>query len=233
MIKVIIVEDSELARIELINLLSKHPSIHIEASAENGTEAINLINQIQPDLVFMDIHLPDMDGFEILNEINTIPPVIFTTAYDEYAIKSFEYNALDYLLKPIKADRLALAIQKIQTETDQKPELGLDDSIFIKDTDHYAIAKLKDIELFHTEGNYTKVYYQDQSPLLHKSLNQIERRLDSKFFFRINRQEIVNIQHITKVDKWFKGKLRLTLSSGQTVEVSDRQSVKLKQFLSI
>ncbi len=232
MIKAIIVEDSELARIELVNLLSTNKAISIEGTAENGADAIKLINETNPDLIFLDIHLPDMDGFELLNEINAIPQVIFTTAYDEYAIKSFEYNAVDYLLKPIKSNRLIQAIEKVQLEVAEKPIFSIQNSIFIKDSDKYSIAQLKDVELFHTEGNYTKVFYKDQSPLLHKALNQIERRLDSNFFFRINRQEIVNIQHIVTVDKWFKGKLKLTLTSGKSVEVSDRQSVKFKHMLS-
>ncbi|MFK8037424.1 MAG: LytR/AlgR family response regulator transcription factor [Crocinitomicaceae bacterium] len=232
MIKSIIVEDSELARIELTNLLSQNKLISIEGAAENGKEAIQLINKINPDLVFMDIHLPDMDGFEVLNTIHHIPQIIFTTAYDEYAIKSFEYNTLDYLLKPVKIERLNEAIKKAEKDIVEKPKRSIENSIFIKDSDKYSIAKLKDVQLFHTEGNYTKIFFNDQSPLLHKSLNQIENRLDPEFFFRINRQEIINIQHIVKVDKWFKGKLKLTLTSGKEVEVSDRQSVKLKQLLS-
>lgn len=232
MIKSVIVEDSELARIELINLLSQNKLISIEGIAENGVEAIQLINKIEPDLIFLDIHLPDMDAFEVLNTIHNIPQIIFTTAYDEYAVKSFDYNTLDYLLKPIKKSRLNEAIQKAETDMVKKPILSVTNSIFIKDSDRYAIAPLKDVQLFHTEGNYTKVFYRDQSPLLHKPLNQIEKRLDPNFFFKINRQEIVNIQHIVKIDKWFKGKLKLTLTNGTEVEVSDRQSVKFKQMLS-
>ena len=232
MIKSIIVEDSELAQIELVNLLKSNSQIEVIGIAENGSKAIQLINDLNPDLVFMDIHLPDMDGFEVLNEINVLPQIIFTTAYDEYAIKSFDFNTIDYLLKPIKASRLTKAIDKIKSTEKDKPTLTIDNSIFIKDSDNYYIAQLKDIELFHTEGNYTKIFFHDKKPLLHKPLSKIEERLDSNLFFRINRQEIININHIKKVDKWFKGKLKLTLTNGLEVEVSDRQSVKLKQLLS-
>jgi len=232
MIKSIIVEDSELAQIELVNLLKSNSQIEVIGIAENGSKAIQLINDLNPDLVFMDIHLPDMDGFEVLNEINVLPQIIFTTAYDEYAIKSFDFNTIDYLLKPIKASRLTKAIDKIKSTEKDKPTLTIDNSIFIKDSDNYYIAQLKDIELFHTEGNYTKIFFNDKKPLLHKPLNKIEQRLDPNLFFRINRQEIININHIKKVDKWFKGKLKLTLTNGLEVEVSDRQSVKLKQLLS-
>lgn len=231
--RVIIVEDSKLARAELVNLLKSHPEIELLAEADHGNEAIELINQQQPDLVFMDIHLPDMDGFEVLNSISVIPHVIFTTAYDEYAVKAFEYNTIDYLLKPIRANRLQAALTKVKTDREQQKPLGLENSIFINDSSNYYIAHLSEVELFHTAGNYTKVFFKGQSPLLNKSLNQIEERLDPTFFIRINRQEIVNIRHIISAEKWFKGKLKLILTSGQSVEVSERQSVHLKRMLSI
>jgi two-component system LytT family response regulator len=233
MIRVIIVEDSKLARVELVDLLKNEPQIEIVAEAENGERAIQLIDELQPDLIFLDIHLPDMDGFEVLNSISIIPQLIFTTAYDEYAIKSFNYSTIDYLLKPIRSNKLSAAIQKVKLEKEQKAPLKLENSIFINDGNHYSIAHLADIELFHTEGNYTKVFFNGNSPMLNKSLNQIEKRLDSTIFLRINRQEIVNIRHITHVEKWFKGKLKLTLTSGKTIEVSERQSIHLKRILSI
>lgn len=233
MIKAILVEDSELARIELKNLLKKRKDISLLGEAINGKQAINLINKENPDVVFMDIHLPDMDGFDILNELNAIPQLIFTTAYDEYAIKSFEYNTLDYLLKPVKEDRLNKAIDKIIIQKNKAPILSSDNSIFIKDSDKCYIAKLQDVSLFETTGNYTKVFFNGKSPLLHKSLNTIENRLDKNVFFRINRQQMINVNHIIDTKIWFKSKLRLTLSCQKEVEVSERQSVALKKFLSI
>lgn len=230
MIRAIIIEDSELAQIELENLLSKNEKITLVGKADDAASGIKLINSEAPDLIFLDIHLPDMNGFEMLNEISQSPKVIFTTAYDEYAVKSFDYNTIDYLLKPIKEDRLERAISKIVLE--DQPVFSLDNSIFIKDSDRYYIAQLKDVELFHTEGNYTKVFYKDERPLLHKPLNVIEERLDTNFFFRANRQDIINIQHIVHVEKWFKGKLKLRMKCGQEVEVSERKSVKLKEILS-
>lgn len=231
--RAIIVEDSKLARVELINLLKNHPEIKILAEAENGEQAIQLINEHQPDLIFLDIHLPDMDGFEVLNSVSVLPNVIFTTAYDEYAIKSFEYNTIDYLLKPIRDSRLVAALNKVKIDKEEQKPLNLENSIFINDGHNYYIAHLNEVELFHTEGNYTKVFFKDQSPLLNRSLNQLEERLDSNVFVRVNRQEIVNIKHIVHVEKWFKGKLKLTLTSGKDVEVSERQSVHLKRMLSI
>lgn len=231
--RVIIVEDSELGRAELINLLKAHPDIEILAEAESGTQAIRLINEHRPDLIFLDIHLPDMDGFEVLNSITVLPYVIFTTAYDEYALQSFEYNTIDYLVKPIRGNRLLAALNKVKLKKEEQKPLTLENSIFISDANNYYIAHLTEVELFHTEGNYTQVFFKGNSPLLNRSLNQLEERLDPAVFVRINRQEIINIRHITHVEKWFKGKLKLTLTSGKQVEVSDRQSVHLKRMLSI
>ncbi len=228
--KAIIVEDSELARLELGNLLKKEKKLTVLGMAGNGEEAIRMIDKENPDLIFLDIHLPDMNGFEVLNEIKASPKVIFTTAYDEYAVKSFEYDTIDYLLKPIKKERLEKAIKKVVLE--EKTIFSLENSVLIKDSDQYHVAQLKDIELFQTEGNYTQVFYNDQKPLLHKPLSVIEERLDPTFFFRVNRQEIVSLQHVVHVEKWFKGKLKLRMKCGQEVEVSERRGVKLKELLS-
>ncbi|MBB3701169.1 LytTR family transcriptional regulator DNA-binding domain-containing protein [Flammeovirga yaeyamensis] len=231
--KAIIVEDSNLARLELNHLLKKHKEIEIVGEAETGEEAIQLIGELNPELIFLDIHLPDMDGFRILNSLNQIPNIIFTTAYDQYAIKSFDYSTIDYLLKPITQQRLDVALQKLNHDVEEAPQLGMDNSIFIKDSDDCYLAKLSKISLFETEGNYTKVFFDDKSPLLHKSLNQIESRLDPSFFFRVNRQQLINVNQIKDIDTWFKGKLKLTLSCGNEVEVSERQSVAFKRLLSI
>jgi len=231
MIKTVVVEDSELARMEMQHLLSRLDTISVVGEAKNGKEAIELIESLLPDLILLDIHLPDMDGFQVLNEISTTPPVVFTTAYDEHAVKSFDYNTIDYLLKPIKFSRLQKAVAKIQIE-EEKPPFSLDNPIFIKGDDQFHIVQLKEIALFSTEGNYTKVYFKNQTQLIHKSLHQIEKRLDPLHFFRTNRNQLISLNHIVQADKWFKGKLMLTLSNGEKVEVSERQSVKLKQRLS-
>lgn len=231
--RTILVEDSKLARTELLNLLQNWPEIEIIAEAENGQQAIDLINTHRPDLIFLDIHLTDMDGFDVLNAISVIPQIIFTTAYDEYALQAYEYNTIDYLLKPIRKARLETALEKVKFEKENAKPLQLENSIFINDTNKYYIAQMADIELFHTEGNYTQVFFKGNKPLLNKSLQQIEARLDPNIFVRINRQEIVNVRHITQIEKWFKGRLQLTLSSGKNVEVSERQSVHLKRMLSI
>ena len=184
--------------------------------------------------------MPEKDGFDLLQMLNYIPVTVFTTAFDQYAIKSFEYNALDYLLKPISTDRFAKAIAKVQEKMLDKPvqktEQHLHDSnsqIFIKDGEKYWIVKVGEILLFEIVGNYTRVYFNENNALVYKSLNQIEQRLSDKSFFRVNRQQIINLKYIQEVVPWFNGKLKITLMNTISVEVSRRQSYVLKELLSI
>lgn len=178
--------------------------------------------------------MPGMNGFEFLESLTEIPPVIFTTAYDEYAIKSFEFNAIDYLLKPIKKDRLEKAIEKldIQDEVEKKPN-KLEQQVFVRDGERCWFVQLKDIRLFESVGNYSKVYFEDQKPMIQKSLNYLESVLDENSFFRVNRQQIVNLNHVAKMDAWFNGKLKIVLKSGEEIEVSRRQSQKIKNMFSL
>jgi len=169
--------------------------------------------------------------------LDEIPVVIFTTAYDEYAIKSFEYNAFDYLLKPINKERFAKSIKKLlpileeKDNTTETKKLSEESQIFIKEGEQCWMVLLKDISLFEIVGNYTRVYFEDKKPLIYKSLNQIESKLPDHRFFRANRQQVVNLKHIENVVPWFNGKLKMTLDNGNEVEVSRRQSQKFKQEL--
>ena len=231
-----IIEDSRLARNELRTLLKSHPQINIIGEAENGKEALALIPDLQPDLLFLDIQMPGMGGFELLEQLEEVPLVVFTTAYDEYAIKSFEFNTLDYLLKPIHPDRLALTIQRLE-ERQQKSEgeaplKSESHQIFVKDGERCWIVKLADIRLMEIHGNYTRIYFAEHKPLVLKSLNQLESRLDPQHFFRANRQQIINLQWIKRLDPWLNGRLKVTLTNGEEVEISRRQSSKLRELLS-
>ena len=233
--KAIIIEDSRLARNELKNLLKAHPEIEIIAEAVNANEALVAITKHQPDLIFLDIQMPGKNGFELLEELDAIPLVIFTTAYDEYAVKSFEYNALDYLLKPIKAERLAIAIKKvIQTNkpTTKQETLTENKQVFVKDGEKCWMVKLADVRLFEIHGNYTRIFFEKNKPLILKSLNYMEARLDTSQFFRINRQQIINLKWVEKIEPWFNGKLKVNLRDGEEVEVSRRQAVKFREILS-
>ncbi|MCX2720708.1 LytR/AlgR family response regulator transcription factor [Lentiprolixibacter aurantiacus] len=234
-----IVEDSRLARNELKELLKHHKNIELVGEAPNVDQGYELIRSKRPQLLFLDINMPEKDGFELLEMLDEVPITIFTTAFDEYAIKSFEYNALDYLLKPINEKRFAVAIEKVTAkmeakgdDTSSEHKLRESSQIFIKDGEQCWLVKIADIVLFEIVGNYTRVYFQDQKPLLYKSLNQIEDKLPPDTFFRANRQQIVNINFIGEVIPWFNGKLKLTMNNGSEVEISRRQSYIFKDKLS-
>lgn len=238
-LKAVIVEDSRLARNELKELMKAHKEIELIGEAKNVDEGLELINNTHPDLLFLDINMPEKDGFELLELLDEVPIIIFTTAFDEYAIKSFEYNAFDYLLKPINQKRFSSSIEKILeknnaiSEINHKPEgLSLNKQIFIKDGEKCWLVKIKDISLFEIVGNYTRVFFEYNKPLIYKSLTQIEEKLPSDVFFRANRQQIININHVKKVISWFNGKLKIEMKSGEEIEISRRQSYIFKDQLS-
>ncbi len=239
----IIIDDERLARSELKSLLADYPEIQVVDEAENAEEGLHKIDALQPDIIFLDINMPGKTGFDLLQELDRSPHVIFTTAYDEYAVKAFEVNALDYLLKPIEPKRLADAIHKVNEtiikENQAKAEnaarglLGENDQVFVKDGDRCWFVRLGDIRLFESVGNYAKVFFGNNKPLILKSLNALEERLDEKVFFRANRKHIVNLRLVDKVDSYFNGGLILELKGGDKIEVSRRQTVKFKEMMSL
>ena len=241
--RAIIIDDERLARTELRKLLQDFPEVEVVDEAANADEGINKIDSLQPDLVFLDIQMPGKTGFDMLAELERAPHVIFTTAYDEYALKAFEVNALDYLLKPIEPKRLADAMQKLHVaETKENhiiPEnfnqsiLTEADQVFVKDGERCWFVKLSDIRLFESVGNYAKVFFGGNKPLILKSLNALEERLDQKTFFRANRKHIVNLRMIDKIEPYFNGGLLLELKGGEKIEVSRRQTVKFKEMMSL
>lgn len=241
--KAIIIDDERLARIELKKLLQSHPEIEVIEEAANVDEAVQKIEQFNPELIFLDIQMPGKTGFDLLTEIEKSPKVIFTTAFDEYAIKAFEVNALDYLLKPIEPKRLADAITKLQDEL-FKEKAGLsglftrgplteNDQVFVKDGERCWFVKLSEIRLFESVGNYAKVYFSSHKPLILKSLNALEERLDDRIFFRANRKHIINLRWIEKIEPYFSGGLLVDLKGGEKIEVSRRQTVKFKEMMSL
>ncbi len=240
-IKAVIVEDSRLARNELKELIKKHPEIELIGEAENVDAGFELIQSSHPDLLFLDINMPEKDGFELLEMLDEVPMTIFTTAFDEYAIKSFEYNALDYLLKPINEKRFGLAIEKVKGNLERKEgesnsiseRLTGNSQIFIKDGEKCWLIKIGNISHLEIVGNYTRVFFDDQRPMLYKSLNQVEEKLPEKYFFRANRQQIINTNFIQNVVPWFNGKLKLYMLNGDEIEVSRRQSYLFKDKMSL
>jgi len=244
MIRAIIIDDERLARNELKKLLLDFPEIEVIAEAANASEGVEKIDSLNPDLIFLDIQMPGKTGFDMLAELERAPNVIFTTAYDEYALKAFEVNALDYLLKPVEPKRLADALQKLQVEEDKEPLsdhtisvnrsiLNEHDQVFVKDGERCWFVKLSDIRLFESVGNYAKVYFGPNKPLILKSLNALEERLDEKVFFRANRKHIVNLRLIEKIEPYFNGGLLLEMKGGEKIEVSRRQTVKFKEMMSL
>jgi two-component system LytT family response regulator len=244
--RTIIIDDERLARNELRKLLQEFGDIEVIDEASNALEGIEKIEQHNPDLIFLDIQMPGKTGFDLLEELDRSPKVIFTTAYDEFALKAFEVNALDYLLKPIEPKRLSDAIQKLHQEESRESTssngsaistrttlLGPEDQVFVKDGERCWFVKLNEIRLFESVGNYAKVFFGANKPLILKSLNALEERLDEKIFFRANRKHIINMRWIDKIEPYFNGGLLLELKGGEKIEVSRRQTVKFKEMMSL
>jgi two-component system LytT family response regulator len=241
--RAIIIDDERLARAELKKLLQEFPEVEIVDEAANAEEGIAKIESLQPDLIFLDIQMPGKTGFDMLAQLERSPQVIFTTAYDEFALRAFEVNALDYLLKPVEPKRLADAIHKLQQAEAREQKttgeftnnsiLGEHDQVFVKDGERCWFVKLSEIRLFESVGNYAKVFFGPHKPLILKSLNALEERLDEKFFFRANRKHIVNLRLIEKIEPYFNGGLLLELKGGEKIEVSRRQTVKFKEMMSL
>jgi two-component system LytT family response regulator len=214
--------------------------------ASNTDEASQLIEELQPDVAFLDIQMPGKTGFEWLEEWDGfLPEIIFTTAFDEYALKAFEVNALDYVLKPIELARLSESIQKLESRfkrtvsaektTTASHVLGGNDQIFVKDGEKCWFVRLDRVRLCESMGNYVRLFFDDQKPLVLKSLNSLEERLDPKLFFRCNRKHIVNLNFIDKIEPWFSGGLQVTLKGekAEKIEISRRQSIRFKELLSL
>lgn len=238
--RALIIDDERLARSELKKLLVRFPDVEVVGEAINALDGSKKIAELDPDLLFLDIQMPDKSGFELLSELEKTPPqVIFTTAYDEYAIKAFEFNALDYLLKPIEPERLEDALHKMEEDVKEKEipqsdfKLTEEDQVFVKDGDHYFFIKMGNIRLFESVGNYVRVYFEDKKPLTLKSLNALEERLDERMFFRANRKYIVNLRMVEKIEPYFNGGLLLNITGGEQVEVSRRQAVRFKELMSL
>jgi two-component system, LytTR family, response regulator len=241
--KALIIDDERLARNELKKLLQEFPEVEVIGEASNADEGIEKIENLAPDLIFLDIQMPGKTGFDMLVELEKAPHVIFTTAYDEYALKAFEVNALDYLMKPVEPRRLADALQKLHQAEEKEMAAAMaginrgmlseNDQVFVKDGERCWFVKLSEVRLFESVGNYAKVFFANNKPLILKSLNALEERLDEKVFFRANRKHIVNLRMIDKVEPYFNGGLLLDLHGGEKIEVSRRQAVKFKEMMSL
>ena len=235
--KALIVDDERLARKELMTLLEKYDKVEVIGEAANADEAEAMIAEKKPDLLFVDINMPSRTGLELLESLEPAPQAIFITAYDEHALKAFELNALDYILKPIDPERLEAAINKVHESNvegeDQRKTLKEDDQVFLKDGEKCWFVTLKDVRYFESEGNYIRVRFGDQKPLVLRSLNKLEEKLDPHIFFRANRKHIVNLRWVEKIEPWFNGGLMIKLKNGEQIEVSRRQAARFKDMLSL
>ncbi|SHK86346.1 LytR/AlgR family response regulator transcription factor [Hymenobacter psychrotolerans] len=249
---VLLVDDSRLARTELRHLLQAFPDVTVVGEARHAAEARTRLQELRPDLLLLDIHMPGETGFELLASLEAAPHVIFTTAYDEYALRAFEVNALDYLLKPVQETRLAAALEKARAkllapalaETAAVPVspvpdepaptlLTEHDQVFVKDGERCWFVRLSDIRLFEINGSYTRIYFEQHRPLIPRTLQHLEQRLDPKVFFRANRQQIINLKWIESIEPWFSNTLKIRLRGGPEVEVSRQQSVRFRELMSL
>ncbi|MGK5079789.1 LytR/AlgR family response regulator transcription factor [Janthinobacterium sp. HLX7-2] len=226
-ITVLLVDDERLARAELRRLLAAHRQVDIVGEAASAAEAIALISRLRPDLLLLDVQMPGGSGFDLLAAIDDAPDVIFCTAFDQYALQAFEVSALDYLQKPVQAARLATALARVgarvQAAPSPKPR-----KIFIKDGERCWFVALDQIRLLESEGNYTRVHFDAQQPLMLRSLNQLEERLDPAQFFRANRRQMVNLAQVAKVAPKAADGLDLHLLDGSVVEVLRRRAQQFK-----
>lgn len=230
--KVLIIDDERSAREEVKRALAAYPLFEVVGEAQNAEEARAEIAHKKPELIFLDIRMPGESGFELLASLAEVPEVIFTTAFDQYAVKAFEINALDYLMKPIREERFALAIarltEKRKSKDAKKEILNANRTIFIKDGERCHFVKLSEVYLIESMDNYARLYFGDQKAFLKTSLNQLTEKLDEAVFFRISRTHVVNLNYIKEIFPMPKGKLRIGLTTGEILDVSDRQSVKFK-----
>jgi len=236
--KTVIIDDERLAREEVKRALKGYPEFEIIGEASHVDEAKILIEESKPDLLFLDIHMPGKSGFDLLEELTTVPEVVFTTAYDQYAVKAFELNALDYLVKPLRDERFSKTIEKVKAELAKKEEikaevLPMHRKIFIKDGEKCYFIPLTEIHFIESLENYARLHFGDKKAMIKRSLNLLEEKLDATIFFRINRSQIINTQYIKEIHPHFNNTLQITLTTGETLAVSSRQSVKFKNWNSL
>lgn len=231
-LRVILVDDERLAREEIKRHLQDYPDVELCGEAEDIDQASALIHEHRPDLLLLDIQMPGGSGFELLESLPDMPEVIFVTAFDQYAVKAFEANALDYLVKPVRTERFAMAIEKVRQRL--VPESGYEkqreQQIFVKEGDRMYVVRLNDIYRVESAGNYARIYTDKHKLLIKRSLNQIEKTLDPMLFFRVNRNEIIQLRSVQYVETLPKSRLMIRLHTGTELIVSARQSVVFRHM---
>jgi two-component system LytT family response regulator len=231
--KALIVDDEPPARRELRRMLADFPWIEIVGEAGNVEEAADKVGALSPGLLFLDIHMPGGSGFDLLARLEYVPRVIFTTAHDEHAVRAFEVNALDYLLKPIDPRRLAAALAKVRRVSDTPEPGAVLEQIFVRDGSRCWFVPLAEVSLLTSEGNYVRLSWGSQKPLLGRALASLEQRIDPRRFFRANRRQIINVDFIGGVELGIGGRLHVQLRDGPEVEISRRQARLFKTRMNV
>lgn len=240
-LRVLIVDDTRLARQELRTLLAEQPDIELLGEADDVPAAQAAIARLHPDLVLLDIQMPSGTGFDVIEGLDSAPLVVFTTAYDQYAVRAFEANALDYLVKPVDASRLAAALQRARARLPETPWLGAaprgllgaDDQVFLREGERCWFVALREISKIVVDGNYARVWFRGECALLARSLSALEARLDPALFFRANRNTLVNLRAVKAIDLAVNDGFELELKDGSRIEVSRRQSRELRERLAL
>jgi two-component system LytT family response regulator len=243
-IRTIIIEDEKLARSRLKRMLAKYENIEILGEAHNGQEGLELIEKIQPDLIFLDIKMPLLSGFEMLTKLEKSPSIVFTTAYDQYALQAFEENTVDYLLKPISNGKLERAISKVNKILQKGSQFPIDwerllKTIKVKENiikrfsvkvgERIFLIPDQEIQFFNAEDKYTFLNTAKDSYIIPFTLKELEDKLDQDLFSRVHRSFIVNIDQIASIHKWFGGKLQLKMKNGKEIIVSQNYVNDFKQ----
>lgn len=241
--KALLIDDERLARNELRRILAAHPDIEIVGEAVDVEDAAQKVAELQPGLLFLDVQMPGADGFSLLERLEPpLPAVIFTTAYDEFAVKAFEFNALDYLLKPVDPNRLVAALERLRARATAPAgstlplpttRLSLDDKVFVREGDRCWFVPVRNIRLLESEGNYTRLHFDEHKPQLFRSLTAMEERLDPRNFFRANRKQVINLTWVDGIEPWFSGGLLVKLKGGLKVELSRRQAQDFRERMSL
>lgn len=241
----LLIDDEALPRAELRRMLAAFPQIEIVGEAADASEAREAIKRLRPDLLLLDIQLPEETGLDLLASLPAIPQVIMVTAHDEHALSAFEFGAIDYVLKPVEESRLQLAIERaLARSTSDAPFSGDDpgdvaDPLAVPlDPDHRVLLRDGARSLFvpvsaiiaiEACGAYARVVLAEERPLIHRSLAFLERRLPEQWFFRANRNALINLRRIKSVEPWFSGGLRVQLEGGHAVEISRRQAKTFRE----
>lgn len=247
--KTVIIDDERLARAELRALLADFPRVEVCGEAANMSEGLALVQRMKPDLVFLDIEMPGGNGFDFLTALPAPhPEIIFVTAFDAFAVRAFEVNALDYLLKPLHLKRLGAALERVREKLDRPPgsvaaeptetpastaPLRESDSVFVRSGERCWFVPIRSLSLLEAEGDHTRLHFDGQTPLLYGSLSSMEARLPSSLFLRANRSQLINLSFVETITPWFSGSLKVKLRLGAEVEFSRRQAQLFRAKLSL